>query len=130
MMIFFMFKELSKINKGITCASFLRRIYEESLPLRLRNEQGYCFKFLSTYILTDSINYSLLQTWLEMVEVDEVLRLGVYALIDSCSVEDRQYLHTVSLISYNGFFLQGPCRNYLAALKEDHKLNFKFEGKV
>ncbi|KAF2587586.1 hypothetical protein F2Q70_00034259 [Brassica cretica] len=46
-------------------------------------------------------------------EVDEVLRLGVYALIDSCSVED-----------------QGPCRNYLAALKEDHKLNFKFEGKV
>ncbi|CAG7886710.1 unnamed protein product [Brassica rapa] len=79
-----------------------------------------------------------------MVEVDEVLRLGVCALIDSCSVEDRQYLHTVSLISYNGVFYviclspgvflcssaEGPCRNYLAALKEDHKLTFKFEGKV
>ncbi|CAN6919256.1 unnamed protein product [Brassica oleracea] len=110
MMVFFMFKELSKINKGITCASFLRRIYEEVnhciLLFFLRVFGHHCFKFLSTYIWTDSINYSLLQTWLEMVEVDEVLRLGVYALIDSCSVEDRQYLHTVSLISYNGVFLR------------------------
>lgn len=28
-------------------------------------------------------------------EVDEALRPGVYALIDACSVDDLQYLHTV-----------------------------------
>lgn len=28
-------------------------------------------------------------------EIDEALRPGVYALIDSCSADDLQYLHSV-----------------------------------
>ncbi|KAF2542188.1 hypothetical protein F2Q68_00029196 [Brassica cretica] len=56
------------------------------------------------------------------MEVDEALRPGVYALVDSCSDQDRQYLHTV--------FGEGPCRNYLATLKQEFDLNFKYEGKV
>lgn len=28
-------------------------------------------------------------------EIDEVLRPGVYALIDACSADDLQYLHSV-----------------------------------
>ncbi|KAF2542192.1 hypothetical protein F2Q68_00029198 [Brassica cretica] len=55
-------------------------------------------------------------------EVDEALRPGVYALVDSCSEQDRQYLHTV--------FGEGPSRNYLATLKQELDLNFKYEGKV
>ncbi|CAN7070353.1 unnamed protein product [Brassica oleracea var. botrytis] len=50
-------------------------------------------------------------------EVDEALRPGVYALVDSCSDQDRQCLHTV--------FGEGPCRNYLATLKQEFDLNFK-----
>ncbi|KAK9177313.1 hypothetical protein WN944_029334 [Citrus x changshan-huyou] len=54
-------------------------------------------------------------------EIDEALKPGVYALIDACSADDLQYLHTV--------FGEGPCRNTLASLQHDYKLNFKYEGK-
>ncbi|KAH9657329.1 hypothetical protein KPL70_023032 [Citrus sinensis] len=57
-----------------------------------------------------------------MMEIDEALKPGVYALIDACSADDLQYLHTV--------FGEGPCRNTLASLQHDYKLNFKYEGKV
>ncbi|CAH8322539.1 unnamed protein product [Eruca vesicaria subsp. sativa] len=108
-----------EVEEGITCACFLRRIYEE---LRQQNEVfgHHCFKFLSTYIWI-SCGYGPLKTGIKR-EIDEALRPGVYALVDSCSDKDRQYLHTV--------FGEGPCRNYLAALKQESDLNFKYEGKV
>ncbi|KAJ0251723.1 Urb2/Npa2 family protein [Hirschfeldia incana] len=108
-----------EVKERITCACFLRRIYEE---LRQQKEifGHHCFKFLSTYIWI-SCGYGPLKTGIKR-EVDEALRPGVYALVDSCSDQDRQYLHTV--------FGEGPCRNYLAALKQESDLNFKYEGKV
>ncbi|KAJ4872411.1 hypothetical protein Rs2_45922 [Raphanus sativus] len=108
-----------EVEEGITCACFLRRIYEE---LRQQKEVfgHHCFKFLSSYIWV-SCGYGPLKTGIKR-EVDEALRPGVYALVDSCSDQDRQYLHTV--------FGEGPCRNYLAALKQESDLNFKYEGKV
>ncbi|KAL0687323.1 hypothetical protein Bca4012_087000 [Brassica carinata] len=108
-----------EVEEGITCACFLRRIYEE---LRQQKEVfgHHCFKFLSTYIWI-SCGYGPLKTGIKR-EVDEALRPGVYALVDSCSDQDRQYLHTV--------FGEGPCRNYLATLKQESDLNFKYEGKV
>ncbi|KAG5413133.1 hypothetical protein IGI04_000700 [Brassica rapa subsp. trilocularis] len=108
-----------EVEEGITCACFLRRIYEE---LRQQKEVfgHHCFKFLSTYIWI-SCGYGPLKMGIKR-EVDEALRPGVYALVDSCSDQDRQYLHTV--------FGEGPCRNYLAALKQESDLNFKYEGKV
>ncbi|KAK9184614.1 hypothetical protein WN943_024965 [Citrus x changshan-huyou] len=59
---------------------------------------------------------------LQDTEIDEALKPGVYALIDACSADDLQYLHTV--------FGEGPCRNTLASLQHDYKLNFKYEGKL
>ncbi|CAN6883551.1 hypothetical protein HID58_066980 [Brassica napus] len=104
------------MEKGITCACFLWRIYNE-----LRQQKKYvfghhCFKFLSIYIWI-SCGYGPLKMGIKR-EVDETLRPGVYALVDSCSDQDRQYLHTV--------FGEGPCRNYLAALKQESDLNFKY----
>ncbi|CAN7046498.1 unnamed protein product [Brassica oleracea var. botrytis] len=103
------------MEKGITCACFLWRIYKE-----LRQQKKYvfghhCFKFLSIYIWI-SCGYGPLKMGIKR-EVDETLRPGVYALVDSCSGQDRQYLHTV---------FGGPCRNYLAALKQESDLNFKY----
>ncbi|XP_019088743.1 PREDICTED: uncharacterized protein LOC104721844 [Camelina sativa] len=108
-----------EVEEGIRCACFLRRIYEE---LRQQKEVfgQHCFKFLSSYIWVSS-GYGPLKTGLKR-EVDEALRPGVYALIDSCSPNDLQYLHTV--------FGEGPCRNSLATLQQDYKLNFKYHGKV
>ncbi|XP_023634657.1 uncharacterized protein LOC17879042 isoform X2 [Capsella rubella] len=108
-----------EVKEGIRCACFLRRIYEE---LRQQKEVfgQHCFKFLSSYIWISS-GYGPIKTGLKR-EVDEALRPGVYALIDSCSPNDLQYLHTV--------FGEGPCRNSLATLQQDYKLNFKYQGKV
>ena len=39
-------------------------------------------------------------------EVDEALRPGVYALVDSCSDQDRQCLHTVFGGKYPLLFLK------------------------
>ncbi|CAN8229982.1 unnamed protein product [Cochlearia groenlandica] len=108
-----------EVEEGIRCACFLRRIYEE-----LRQQKDvfgqHCFKFLATYISVSS-GYGPLKTGIKR-EVDEALKPGVYALIDSCSPKDLQYLHTV--------FGEGPCRNSLSTLQQDYKLNFKYGGKV
>ncbi|KAF3586359.1 hypothetical protein F2Q69_00030069 [Brassica cretica] len=113
--------------------SFLSSFYSQSVPqtvpqtaktateLQLRQQKKYvfghhCFKFLSIYIWI-SCGYGPLKMGIKR-EVDETLRPGVYALVDSCSDQDRQYLHTV--------FGEGPCRNYLAALKQESDLNFKY----
>ncbi|XP_038705965.1 uncharacterized protein LOC120001630 isoform X2 [Tripterygium wilfordii] len=108
-----------KVQEGVKCASFLRRIYEE-----LRQQKDvfgrHCFNFLSAYIWVYS-GYGPLKTGIKR-EIDEALRPGVYALIDTCSADDLQYLHTA--------FGEGPCRNTLATLKHDYKMNFQYGGKV
>ncbi|GER50303.1 tRNA modification GTPase MnmE, partial [Striga asiatica] len=87
-----------EVREAVKCASSLRRVYEE---VRQQKEAfGRC-------------SYQ---------EVDEALKPGVYALIDSCSPDDLQLLHTV--------FGEGPCRTTLATLQHDYKINFQFEGKV
>ncbi|CAI0376924.1 unnamed protein product [Linum tenue] len=106
-------------EEGVKCACFFRRIYEE-----LRQQRDvfgqYCCKFLSSYIWLYS-GMGPHKTGIKR-EVDEALKPGVYALIDACPAEDLQSLHDV--------FGEGPCRNTLAALQHDYKLNFQYEGKV
>ncbi|XP_039040950.1 uncharacterized protein LOC120179414 isoform X2 [Hibiscus syriacus] len=89
-----------EIQEGVKCAGFLRRIYEE---LRQQKDvfAGHCYKFLSTYIWVFS-GYGPRKTGIRR-EIDDALKPGVYALIDACSANDLQYLHTV--------FGEGPCRN-------------------
>ncbi|XP_043709479.1 uncharacterized protein LOC122658537 [Telopea speciosissima] len=107
------------VQQGVKCASFLRRIYEE-----IRQQKDilgrYCFQFLSSYIWIYS-GYGPCKTGLKR-EIDEALRPGVYALVDACSSDDLQHLHTV--------LGEGPCRSTLATLQHDYKLNFQYEGKV
>lgn len=108
-----------EIDEGVKCACFLRRIYEEIKQQKdIFGRQ--CCLFLSNYISVYS-GYGPKRSGIRR-EIDEALRPGVYALIDACSVDDLQYLHTV--------FGEGPCRNTLATLQHDYKLNFKYEGKV
>lgn len=108
-----------EVPEAVKCASFLRRIYEE-----MRQQKDvfgrHCSLFLCNYIWTYS-GYGPLKTGIGR-EVDEALRPGVYALIDACSADDLQHLHTV--------FGEGPCRSTLATLQHDYKLNFQYGGKV
>ncbi|KAL4572905.1 hypothetical protein LXL04_019693 [Taraxacum kok-saghyz] len=107
------------LQEGVKCGAFLRRIYEE-----IRQQKDVigqdCRLFLSTYIMVFS-GYGPLKVGIRR-EIDEALRPGVYALIDACSPDDLQYIHTV--------LGEGPCRNTLANLQHDYKLNFQYEGKV
>ncbi|MED6194988.1 hypothetical protein PIB30_033712 [Stylosanthes scabra] len=108
-----------EIDEGVKCACFLRRVFEEIRQQKdIFNRQ--CSLFLSNYIWVYS-GYGPKRGGIRR-EIDEALRPGIYALIDICSVDDLQYLHTV--------FGEGPCRNTLASLQHDYKLNFKYEGKV
>ncbi|XP_047340991.1 uncharacterized protein LOC124944706 [Impatiens glandulifera] len=108
-----------ELQEGVKCAYFLRRIYEE---IRQQKDAfgGQCSLFLSIYIRTYS-GYGPLKMGIKR-EIDEAMRPGIYALIDACSEDDLQYLHTI--------FGEGPCRNTLAALQHDYKTNFQYEGKV
>ncbi|KVI04114.1 Nucleolar 27S pre-rRNA processing, Urb2/Npa2, C-terminal [Cynara cardunculus var. scolymus] len=107
------------VQEGAKCGAFLRRIYEE-----IRQQKDvlgqYCRLFLSSYIVVYS-GCGPLKVGIKR-EVDEALRPGVYALVDACSPDDLQYIHTV--------LGEGPCRNTLANLQHDYKLNFQYEGKV
>ncbi|KAL8267847.1 hypothetical protein R6Q59_001645 [Mikania micrantha] len=107
------------LHEGVKCGAFLRRIYEE-----IRQQKDVigqdCRLFLSSYIMVYS-GYGPLKVGIRR-EIDEALRPGVYALIDVCSPDDLQYLHTV--------LGEGPCRNTLANLQHDYKINFQYEGKV
>ncbi|PHU19260.1 hypothetical protein BC332_10411 [Capsicum chinense] len=108
-----------EVQGGVKCASFLRRVYEE---IR-QNKDVYgdnCFQFLSCYIWV-YCGYGRLRNGI-IREIDEALRPGVYALIDVCSPDDLQRLHTV--------FGEGPCRNTLATLQHDYKIHFQYGGKV
>ncbi|XP_054787877.1 uncharacterized protein LOC129293794 [Prosopis cineraria] len=108
-----------EVEEGVKCACFLRRVYEEVKQQKdIFNRQ--CSLFLSNYIWVYS-GYGPKRSGIRR-EIDETLRPGVYALIDACSLDDLQYLHTV--------FGEGPCRNTLADLQRDYKLNYKYEGKV
>ncbi|XP_050231110.1 uncharacterized protein LOC126680105 [Mercurialis annua] len=107
------------VQEGVKSACALRRIYEE---LRQQKDDfgQHCFKFLSDYIWVYS-GYGPLKTGIRR-EIDEALKPGVYALIDTCSADNLQYLHSV--------FGESPCRDTLAVLQHDYKLNFQYEGKV
>ncbi|KAH1236618.1 hypothetical protein GmHk_08G021788 [Glycine max] len=81
-------------EEGVACASSLRRIYEEI------NKQKHifgrqCSLFLSNYIWVYSGYGDPKRSGIRRREVDESLRPGVDALIDACSRDDIQYLHTV-----------------------------------
>ncbi|KAL6213152.1 hypothetical protein ACLB2K_012599 [Fragaria x ananassa] len=108
-----------EVEEGVKCACSLRRIYEE---LRQQKEVfgPHCYHFLAYYIRVYS-GYGPRKTGIKR-EIDEALRPGVYALIDVCSPDDLQRLHTS--------FGEGPCRNTLATLKHDYELNFQYQGKV
>ncbi|GAB2218046.1 hypothetical protein Drorol1_Dr00001263 [Drosera rotundifolia] len=107
------------VQEGVNCASHLRRVYEEIRQQRDVLGQ-HCFLFLSDYVWIYS-GYSPQKRGIRR-EIDDALRPGVYALVDVCSANDLQYLHTV--------LGEGPCRSTLAALRQDYKLNFQYEGKV
>ncbi|XP_068646628.1 uncharacterized protein [Aristolochia californica] len=111
-----LFLEMQEATK---CASFLRRVYEE--VRQQKNILGqYAFHFLSNYIWVYA-GFGPLKSGIKR-EIDEALRPGLYALIDVCSPDDLQLLHTV--------LGEGPCRSTLANLQHDYKFNFQFEGKV
>ncbi|KAK4793395.1 hypothetical protein SAY86_023830 [Trapa natans] len=107
------------VGDGIKCACSLRRIYEE-----MRQQKDafgpHCFKLLANYIWVYS-GFGPLKCGIKR-EINEALRPGIYALVDACSPDDLQYLHTV--------FGEGPCRSTLATLQHDYSLNFQYEGKV
>ncbi|XP_010327418.1 uncharacterized protein [Solanum lycopersicum] len=108
-----------EVQVGVKCASFLRRVYEE---IRQHKDVygNNCFQFLSCYIWV-YCGYGRLRNGI-IREIDEALRPGVYALVDACSEDDLQRLHTV--------FGEGPCRNTLATLQHDYKIHFQYGGKV
>uniref|UniRef100_A0A2P2J3V6 Nucleolar 27S pre-rRNA processing Urb2/Npa2 C-terminal domain-containing protein n=1 Tax=Rhizophora mucronata TaxID=61149 RepID=A0A2P2J3V6_RHIMU len=107
------------VKEGEKCACFFRRIFEE-----LRQQKDtfgqHCYKFLADYIWIYS-GLGPQKTGIRR-EIDEALKPGVYALIDVCSSDDLQHIHFE--------FGEGPCRNTLAMLQHDYKLNFQYEGKV
>ncbi|KAI3934943.1 hypothetical protein MKW92_053085 [Papaver armeniacum] len=108
-----------EVQEGRKCASFLCRIYEE---IKQQKEvfERYTLHFLSNYIWIYS-GLGLSKTGIRR-EIDEALRPGVYALVDACSEDDLQYLHTV--------FEDGPCTGTLKTLVQDYKQNYKYGGKV
>ncbi|CAA0807674.1 Unknown protein [Striga hermonthica] len=79
-------------REAVKCASSLRRVYEE---VRQQKEAfGRCsFQFLSRYIWV-YCGFGPARNGI-IREVDEALKPGVYALIDSCSPDDLQLLHTI-----------------------------------
>ncbi|KAI3863602.1 hypothetical protein MKX03_031653 [Papaver bracteatum] len=108
-----------EVQEGRKCASFFCRIYEE---IKQQKEvfERYTLHFLSNYIWIYS-GLGLSKTGIRR-EIDEALRPGVYALVDACSEDDLQYLHTV--------FEDGPCTGTLKTLVQDYKQNYKYGGKV
>ncbi|RDX78601.1 hypothetical protein CR513_41099, partial [Mucuna pruriens] len=89
-------------EEGVKCACFLRRIYEEFvfiIMMQIKKQKDIfgrqCSLFLSNYICVYS-GYGPKRSGIRR-EVDGALRPGVYALIDACSVDDLQYLHTRDL---------------------------------
>ncbi|KAL3597428.1 hypothetical protein D5086_009065, partial [Populus alba] len=70
----------------------------------------HCFKFLSNYIWVYS-GYGPLKTGIRR-EIDEALRPGVYALIDSCSADDLQYLHSQFGEMVGGKLMSLKCEDF------------------
>ncbi|KAK4345439.1 hypothetical protein RND71_035615 [Anisodus tanguticus] len=106
-----------EVQGGVKCASFLRRVYEEM-------DLGLYRWLLDTAMLRlmSALCFEIHGPGKSRMEIDEALRPGVYALIDACSADDLQRLHTV--------FGEGPCRNTLASLQHDYKIHFQYGGKV
>ncbi|XP_026451532.1 uncharacterized protein LOC113351821 [Papaver somniferum] len=107
------------VQEGRLCASFLCRVYEQISKTKEVFE-GYTLPFLSDYICVYS-GLGPFKTGIRR-EIDEVLRPGVYALVDACSEDELQYLHTV--------LEDGPCTGTLKTLVHDYKQNHQYGGKV
>ncbi|KAI3907277.1 hypothetical protein MKW92_016537, partial [Papaver armeniacum] len=107
------------VQEGRLCASFLCRVYEQISKTKEVFE-GYTLPFLSDYICVYS-GLGPFKTGIRR-EIDEALRPGVYALVDACSDDDLQYLHTV--------LEDGPCTGTLKTLVHDYKQNHQYGGKV
>ncbi|XP_074571230.1 uncharacterized protein LOC141827802 [Curcuma longa] len=107
------------MDEAIKCASFLRRIYEE-----IRQQKNVVGKF-SIYFLSSYVSvycgFGPLQTGIKR-EIEEALKPGIYSLIDICTSDDIQQLHTL--------LNESSCRSTLSALVRDYRLNFRFEGKA
>ncbi|KAI3895347.1 hypothetical protein MKX03_025762 [Papaver bracteatum] len=107
------------VQEGRLCASFLCRVYEQ---IKKQKEvfERYTLHIVSDYICIYS-GLGPLKTGIRR-EIDEALRPGVYALIDACSEDDLQYLHTV--------LEDGPCISTLKTLVHDYKQNHQYGGTV
>ncbi|KAK2983785.1 hypothetical protein RJ640_017188 [Escallonia rubra] len=81
----------------------------------------HSFQFLSSYIWIYS-GYGPLRSGIRR-EIDEALRPGVYALIDACSPDDLQHIHTV-FGGCSSFVVPSPRNPDGKACLKD--LNFKF----
>ncbi|XP_042449983.1 uncharacterized protein LOC122034713 [Zingiber officinale] len=107
------------MGEAVKCASSLRRIYEE-----IRQQKNVVGKS-SIYFLSSYVNvycgFGPLQTGIKR-EIDEALRPGIYSLIDICTSDDIQQLHTL--------LNESSCRSTLSELVRDYRLNFRFEGKA
>ncbi|KAL3814075.1 hypothetical protein ACJIZ3_015343 [Penstemon smallii] len=108
-----------EVQEAVKCASNLRRVYEE--VRQQKDVFGHTsFQFLSRYIWV-YCGFGPAKRGI-IREIDEALKPGIYALIDSCSADDLQLLHTL--------FGEGPCRSTLSNLQHDYKLKFQYGGKV
>lgn len=107
------------MDEAIKCASILRRIYEE-----IRQQKNVVGKF-SIYFLSSYVRiycgFGPLQKGIKR-EIEEALRPGIYSLIDVCTSDDIQQLHTL--------LNESSCRSTLSALVRDYQSNFQFEGKA
>ncbi|KAL0365594.1 UNVERIFIED_CONTAM: hypothetical protein Sangu_0657000 [Sesamum angustifolium] len=100
-----------EVEEAVKCAGSLRRVYEE--VRQQKDVFGQCsFQFLSRYIWV----YCGLGPGRKGIirEVDEALRPGVYALIDSCSADDLQLLHTV----FGGGYRLSTARPVVGVLRQ------------
>ncbi|KAL0334659.1 UNVERIFIED_CONTAM: hypothetical protein Sradi_4677800 [Sesamum radiatum] len=78
-----------EVEEAVKCASSLRRVCG-SRKMSLGNaHSSFCLIILWVYCGLGPGRKGIIR------EVDEALRPGVYALIDSCSADDLQLLHTV-----------------------------------
>ncbi|XP_051127904.1 uncharacterized protein LOC127249233 [Andrographis paniculata] len=107
------------VQEAVICAHNLRRVYEE-----VRSEKDvlgrFSFLLLSRYISV-YCGFGPARTGI-IREADDALRPGLYALLDCCSADDLQLLHTQ--------LGDGSCRTLLAELQHEYKIKFRFEGKI
>jgi len=97
------------------CASKLSFVYEAAESSGL---DRYC-----THLLADVI--TAITGGGVGTHAEKALKPGIFALLDSCSDRELQQLHAAL-----GSGAGGARRVVFSALREDHKLTHKFDGKI